>query len=130
MNFHEIHFYFYCNSLNRARQPVSAPFVLYCIGGQTVCRGQLFGRSRPLFDLYQNLFAASVRSTALRLTAVSGSTYLCEGTFCRMKIIKSRYGSHLTYEHSKCYLDLYLSNYEPSFSKLSENMQHHASPSQ
>jgi len=54
-----------------------------------------FGRSRPLFGLYPNLFAASVRSKALRLTAVFGSTYLCQEAFSQMTIIKLRYGSHL-----------------------------------
>jgi hypothetical protein len=34
--------------------------------------------SRPLFGLCQNVFAASVLSTALRLAAVFGSTHLCE----------------------------------------------------
>ena len=31
-----------------------------------------FGRSRPLFGLYPNLFATSVRAIALRLTVVFG----------------------------------------------------------
>jgi hypothetical protein len=43
------------------------------------------------FGLYQNLFAASVLSVALRLTAFLGSTYLWEEAFSQMKIIKSRY---------------------------------------
>ena len=37
-------------------------------GVLTVDRGQYFGRSLPLFGLSLNLLAASVRSTALRLT--------------------------------------------------------------
>ena len=43
-----------------------------------------FGRSRPFFGLYPNLFAASVRSVALPWTAVFGSTYLCEEAFSHM----------------------------------------------
>ena len=53
-------------------------------------------QSRPLFGLYRNLFAASVRSTAHRLTAFFGSICLCEKAFFQMKIIKSRYRSRLT----------------------------------
>jgi hypothetical protein len=37
---------------------------------QTTDSGHLFGRSQPLFGLYQNLLAASVRLTALRLSAI------------------------------------------------------------
>jgi len=36
----------------------------------------IFGRSRPLFGLYPNLFTSTLRSKALSLTAVVGSTYL------------------------------------------------------
>lgn len=70
-----------------------------------------------------------VRSIALRLTAFFGSTYLCEEAFSQMKIIKSRYRSRLTDEHLQYCLHLCLSNYEPSFSKLSQDMQCHASTS-
>jgi len=49
--------------------------------------GQLFGRLWPLFRLYQNLFAASVLSVALRLTEFFGLPYLCEEAFSQKKII-------------------------------------------
>jgi hypothetical protein len=45
-------------------------------------------------------------------------------------IIKSRYGSRPSYEHLKYCLHLCLSNYEPSLSKLLQDMQCHASTSQ
>jgi len=53
-----------------------------------VDRDQLFGRSRALCGVYQNLLANSVLSVALRLTAFFGSTYLCEEAFSPTKIIK------------------------------------------
>ena len=40
--------------------------------------GQLFGQSQPHFGVYQNLFAASVPSIAVCLTALFESTYLCK----------------------------------------------------
>jgi hypothetical protein len=67
-----------------------------------------------------------LRSVALLLTAFFGSTYLCEAAFSQMKIIKSRYGSRLNVERLKYCLYLCLSNFEPSFSKLSQTMQCHA----
>jgi hypothetical protein len=42
---------------------------LYITGSKTVDFRRLFGQSPPLVGLYQNLFSASVRSIALRLTA-------------------------------------------------------------
>jgi hypothetical protein len=74
-------------------------------------------RSRPLFGLYQNLFAASERSISSFFGSIFESTYLCEEAFSQMKIIKSRYRSRLTDEHLKYCLHMCLSNYEPSFSK-------------
>jgi len=40
--------------------------------------GQLFCQSRPLFGVYQNLFATSVPSIAICLAALFGSIYLCK----------------------------------------------------
>jgi hypothetical protein len=54
----------------------------------------------------------------------------CEEVFRQMMIITSRYRRRLTGEHVKHCLHLCLSNYEPSFSKLSEDMQCHGSDSQ
>ena len=99
----------------------------YSRGGQTVDHGQLFGRLWPLFGLYQNLFAASVQSVAVRLTGFFGSTYLCKETFSQIKIIKSSYRNCLTDEHLKYCLHLCVSNYEPSSSKLLQDTQCRAS---
>jgi len=46
-------------------------------------------RSRPLFGLYLNIFATSLRSTAVRLTEFFGSTYFYQEALSQMKVIKS-----------------------------------------
>ena len=43
-------------------------------------------RGRLRFDLYQNLYAASVQSIALRSITLLGSTYLCGEAFSQIKI--------------------------------------------
>jgi hypothetical protein len=48
------------------------------------------------------------------------STYLCEEAFSQTKAIKSTYRSCLIDEHSNYCRHLCLSNYNPSFSKLSQ----------
>jgi len=64
-------------------------------------RSRSASRSWPLFGLCQTLFTASVRSTAVRLTTFFGSTYLCEEAFCQLSVIKTRYRSRLTDDHSQ-----------------------------
>jgi hypothetical protein len=55
-----------------------------------------------LFGRYKNLFAASLRSVALRLTAFLDQHPSAKKTaLSKMKIIKSRYRSCLTGEHLK-----------------------------
>jgi len=82
---------------NSAPQPYSPDLVPEGRSSQTgdrdlpVDSSQLFGRSQLLYGLYQNLFATSVRSKCLCWTALFGSTYLCEESFSRVKMIKSRY---------------------------------------
>jgi hypothetical protein len=56
----------------------------YARSDKIVDPDQLFGQSRLLFGLYQNLFAASVQSIALRPEAFFGSTYICEEAFSQM----------------------------------------------
>ena len=90
---------------------------------------QMLGPSRPVVGsiaaavfflggggLCQNVFSAPVPPTALRLAAFFESNYLCEEALSRMKIIKSRYRSHLTDKRCKYCQHLCLSNYEPSLS--------------
>jgi hypothetical protein len=64
------------------------------------------------------------------LTSIFGSTDLCEEVFSRMKIIKSRYRNRQADEHLQYCLHLCLSKCKPSFSKLSQHVQYHASTSQ
>jgi hypothetical protein len=78
----------------------------------------LNSRSQPFFGLYQNVFATSVLPTALRWTEYFGSAYLGEEASSELKIIKSRYCSHLTDEHIKYCLDLCQSNDGPYFNKF------------
>ncbi|CAH0397110.1 unnamed protein product [Chilo suppressalis] len=64
-------------------------------------------------DKYPNL-----RKIALQLTAMFGSTYLCESAFCEMKIIKSKYRNRLTDNRMSSCLRLALSGYVPSYENL------------
>jgi hypothetical protein len=78
-------------------------------------RSRSTGRSLPLFGLYGNVFAASIRSTALRLTAFFGSALLCEEALSQIKIIQTRYRRRLADEHSQYRLHMCQSDYEHSF---------------
>ncbi|CAG9791321.1 unnamed protein product [Diatraea saccharalis] len=71
----------------------------------------------------------SLQQIAQQLTALFGSTYLCESAFSEMKIIKSKYRNRLTDEHLSSCLRLALTKYVPSYEKLAENTQCHASTS-
>ena len=84
----------------------------------------------PFFYLCHSLFAPLVWTIGITLAEFFGSAYLCEEDFCQMKIIKSRYRNRLTNKHLQYWLRLYLSNYKPSFSKLSHDLQCNASASQ
>lgn len=70
-----------------------------------------------------------LKEIALQLTALFGSTYLCESAFSEMKIIKSKYRNRLTDEHLTSCLRMALTNYVPSYAKCAEDMQCHASTS-
>lgn len=70
-----------------------------------------------------------LESVALHLTAFFGSTYLCESAFSQMKRIKSRYRSRMTDKHLKYCLHMCLTNLELSFSRLTQDMQPHATTS-
>jgi len=80
----------FCNFIifKTTQNDINQRLFLYVTGGQTVDFGRFVGQSPPLFGLYKNLFSASVRSIALRLTAFFGSTHLCEEAFSQVKIIK------------------------------------------
>ena len=86
-------------------------------------------RSRPLFDLCQNLFVASVRSIDLRLTFFFLISLPLRRSLVPDENIKSRCRSRLTDEYLNHCLHLCRSNYVPAFSKLSHDTQRHASTS-
>lgn len=62
-------------------------------------------------------------SCALKLHAYFGSTYLCEMAFSQMKIIKSKFRTRMTDAHLNNALRLAISNYEPDFKMLANNVQ-------
>ena len=62
-------------------------------------------------------------SCALKLHAYFGSTYLCEMAFSQMKIIKSKFRTRMTDAHLNDALRLAISNYEPDFKMLANNVQ-------
>ena len=97
----------------------SASHITQWTAGDTLHQGWPNIRSRPAFCSVDIVFAASARSTALRLTAFFGLPYLCEEAFSQVKITKSRYRRRPTDGNLKFCFHLCLSNYEPSFSKLS-----------
>ena len=78
--------------------------------GEVIAQRWPDSRSRPLFGLCPNLFATSLRSTAVRLTELFGSTYFCQESLSRMKIIRSR-RSCLIDKYVKYCLHFCLSNY-------------------
>ena len=87
-------------------------------------------RSRPLFSSLSKFICRLSTINSSSSDSIFGSIYLCEEALSQMKIIKSRYQSRLNDEHLKYRLHLCLSNYEHPFSKLSQDMQCHASASQ
>ncbi|KAL7402366.1 hypothetical protein ABVT39_013901 [Epinephelus coioides] len=69
-------------------------------------------------DKYPN-----IRKCATFLTALFGSTYLCESAFSHMKIIKSKYRSTMTDEHLEVCLRLAISSYCPDYASLADSIQ-------
>ncbi|XP_077361592.1 SCAN domain-containing protein 3-like [Festucalex cinctus] len=65
----------------------------------------------------------NLRRCALNLTALFGSTYLCESAFSHMKIIKSKYSSVMTNDHLVACLRLATSTSTPDCEKLAASSQ-------
>ena len=72
----------------------------------------------PVEEKYPNL-----RRCALNLTALFGSTYLCESAFSYMKIIKSKNRSTMTDDHLAACLRLATSSYTPDYENLASSSQ-------
>lgn len=75
------------------------------------------------WNLMQKEKYPNLRQTAKNLTALFGSTYLCESAFSHMKIIKSKYRSTMTDDHLAACLRLALSSYCPDYEKLASSSQ-------
>lgn len=65
----------------------------------------------------------NIRRCALNLSALFGSTYLCESAFSHMKIIKSKYRSTMTDDHLVACMRLATSCYSPDYEKLHASTQ-------
>lgn len=65
----------------------------------------------------------NMRKCATSLTALFGSTYLCESAFSLMKIIKSKYRSTMTDHHLEACLRLATSSYCPDYATLADSIQ-------
>lgn len=69
----------------------------------------------------------NMRKCATYLTALFGSTYLCESAFSHMKIIKSKNRSTIADEHLEVCLRLAVSSYCPDYASLTDGIQRKSS---
>ncbi|CAL9688304.1 unnamed protein product [Knipowitschia caucasica] len=65
----------------------------------------------------------NLNEVALKVSALFGSTYLCESAFSDMNAIKSKYRTRLTDQHLNDSIRVNLSSYTPQYSSLVEAMQ-------
>ena len=85
---------------------------------------QLKSRAHGQFwDLLTEEKYPSMRKCAITLTALFGSTYLCESAFSHMEIIKSKYRSTMTDDHLEVCLRLAVSSYCPNYASLADSIQ-------
>ena len=73
-------------------------------------------------DTYPN-----IRKHAMKMSTLFGSTYICEQTFSRMKVIKTPLRSRLSDKHLHHYLRLAVTRMEPDIQLLTNQMQAHGS---
>lgn len=81
------------------------------------------GKHAAFWELLLDEKYPNLRRCALNLTALFGSTYLCECAFSHMKIIKSKYRSTMTDDHLVACLRLAISTYTPAYEKLASSSQ-------
>ena len=67
---------------------------------------------------YKNLHQA-----ALKMSALFGSTYLCESAFSDMNVMKSKFRTRLADEHLNDSIRVNLSGYTPPYTSLADSMQ-------
>ncbi|XP_078521639.1 general transcription factor II-I repeat domain-containing protein 2-like [Lissotriton helveticus] len=70
---------------------------------------------------------SNIRKHAMKMSTVSGSTYICEQTFSRMKLIKNPTRSRLSDQHLHQSLRLAVTGMEPDISLLTSQKQAHSS---
>ena len=80
-------------------------------------------RDRHFWGLVSKEKYPLLTACALIVSAYFGSTHLCEMAFSQMKIIKSKYRSHLTDRHLTDCLRLAVCSYEPDFKALTDSIQ-------
>lgn len=73
-------------------------------------------------DTYPN-----IKKHAMKMCTLFGSTYICEQTFSRMKLLKTPLRSRLTDEHLHQCLRLAVTSLEPDIQRLISQMQAHSS---
>lgn len=73
-------------------------------------------------DTYPN-----IKKHAMKMSTLFGSTYICEQTFSRMKLLKTPKRSRLTDEHLHQCLRLAVTRMEPDIQHLTSQMQAHNS---
>ena len=70
---------------------------------------------------------SDLKKFAVGMFSVFGSTYICEQTFSKMKLVKSKLRSRHTDEHLHQILRLSVTNVEIDIAKLANKMQHQVS---
>lgn len=68
-----------------------------------------------------------LKTLAIKLCTMFGSTYVCEAAFSRMTFIKNRYRSRLTDDHLDTLMRISCTNYTPNFKKIVKNKTCHFS---
>jgi len=69
-------------------------------------------------DNYENFHQA-----ALKMSALFGSTYLCESAFSYMNVLKSKLRTRLTDEHLNDSIRVNLSGYTSAYTSLVDSLQ-------
>ena len=86
-------------------------------------RATQLGTKGEFWELLMSEKYPNLRRCAMNITALFGSTYLCESAFSHMKFIKSKYRATMTDEHLVACLKLATSSYNPDFDKLASSSQ-------
>ena len=87
-------------------------------------------QSSGLVDFYDALpidIYLNIKTYAMQMCTVFGSTYICEQTFSKMKLLKSQKRIGLTDEHLHHALRLAVTRMEPDINLLVRKMQPHSS---